>query len=111
MCGLVSHVRSAPLGNVWQFLSMACKPDEGKLEIQRDESRAMVLRFKEAAEVVNLSKAGSVTGWKEPAVEQTMELLGLKGVFVDGCAFDLEIRGKRPQRPWLKYDRQPKVVS
>jgi hypothetical protein len=80
-----------------------------KLEIARDESRLMVERFAEAGQLVQLSRGGSQTfewskdstGWDEPVVQQMLDMLDLKPVNVDGCAFGLEINGKYPRRPWL----------
>jgi hypothetical protein len=80
-----------------------------KLEIARDESRLMVERFAEAGQLVQLSRGGSQTfewskdstGWDEPVVQQMLDMLDLKPVNVDGCAFGLEINGKYPRHPWL----------
>ena len=80
-----------------------------KLEIARDESRLMVERFAEAGQLVQLSRGGSqtfewsrdFTGWDEPVVQQMLDMLDLKPVNVDGCAFGLEINGKYPRHPWL----------
>lgn len=79
----------------WQRMAVAKygEPYRIKLEAEREESRSMVIRFKEAAEIVKMSRGGSITfewskdstGWREPIVQRTMDLLQLKGVRVDGC--------------------------
>ena len=105
----------------WQHMAVAKHGHEYQLqlEVDREKSRNMVLKFKESGEIVKMSRGGSVTfewskdsaGWKEPIVEQTMSLLGLKGVYVDGCAFGLEIGGKHPRRPWLIKSDHPKLLE
>lgn len=94
----------------WQRMAIAKHGDSyrDKLEQRRDQSRAMVRRFHDAAQLVKLSRGGTVTfewsrdseGWLDPTVVETMNALDLKSVRVDGCAFNLQVAGKRPQRPW-----------
>lgn len=70
------------------------KEHEQRLEEQRDISRDMVLKFKQAADLVKRSRGSSATfewsrdstGWDDPIVQQTMEALELSPVNVDGCA-------------------------
>ena len=77
------------------------EPYRIKLEKKRELSRQYVIKFKQAADVVKMSRGSSVTfgwskdssGWKDPVVEQIMEALELTGVRVDGCSFNLQIHG------------------
>jgi hypothetical protein len=95
------------------------EPYRIKLEKKRELSRQYVIKFKQAADVVKMSRGSSVTfgwskdssGWKDPVVEQIMEALELTGVRVDGCSFNLQIHGKRPQRPWVIKTDNPKLLK
>ena len=115
--GSVPHTAWSP----WQNMALAKygEPYRIKLEKKRELSRQYVIKFKQAADVVKMSRGGSVTfgwskdssGWKDPVVEQIMEALELTGVRVDGCSFNLQIHGKRPQRPWVIKTDNPKLLK
>ena len=122
-CGPVHMWGSVPCTawSPWQNMALAQygEPYRIKLEEKRELSRQYVVKFKQAADVVKMSRGGSVTfewskdssGWKDPVVEQTMEALELTGVRVHGCSFNLQIHGKRPERPWVIKTDNPKLFK
>ena len=85
------------------------KEYEEKLAARRQRSLEMVRRFHQVAKLVELSRGGSSSfewskdseGWEEQTVKETTQSLGMKSVQFDGCAFDLEVDGKRPKRQWI----------
>ena len=95
------------------------KEYEEKLLQRRLKSLNMVEKFHELAEVVQLSKGGSSSfewskdaeGWQEPVVQSCMNSLGMKSVQFDGCAFDLELDGKRPKRQWIVQTTNERLVK
>ena len=93
----------------WQEMAKHKDPEYHiKLEKERGMSLLQVHRYKDLAEVAACSRGGSNNfewpkgsqGWKEPTLIQMIECLGMESVDIDGCAFDLEIDGKRPLKPW-----------
>ena len=95
--------------SMWQEMAKHKDPEYHiKLEEERGMSLLQVHRYKDLADVVSCSRGGSNNfewpkgsqGWKEPTLIQMIECLGMESVDIDGCAFDLEIDGKRPLKPW-----------
>ena len=82
---------------------------EEKLAARRERSLEMVRRFRQVAELVELSRGGSSSfewskdseGWEQQEVKECIQALGMQSVRFDGCAFDLEINGKLPRRQWI----------
>ena len=105
----------------WQRMAIAKYGSSYKRKLQkrRAESLEMVKRFRDVAEMVKLSRGGSVTfewsrdseGWDQPLVKDTMVALDLQPVRIDGCAFGLAINGKHPQRPWLVQTDNKRLVK
>ena len=103
----------------WQEMAIHKYPGYlEKLEARRAESLMMVDKFHQLAQLVALSRGGSSNfewskdskGWSEPQVENCMESLGMKSVDFDGCAFGLEINGKRPRRQWTVKSTNDRMI-
>ena len=92
---------------------------ESKRLERRQGSLNMVKKLHELAEVVQLSRGGSSSfewskdseGWQERVVQSCMDSLGMKSVQFDGCAFDLELDGKRPKRQWIVQTTNERLVK
>lgn len=111
-CGPVHVWGSIPCTtwSSWQHMALHKLGAEyrDKLEIERAKSLDLVVKYKEVADLAGCSRGGTSTfewprgalGWKEEIVQQMVVALNMKPVQVDGCAFGLNINGKRPLKPW-----------
>ena len=90
-----------------------------KLLERRLHSLGMVSKFREVARLVKLSRGGSSNfewsrdsvGWSEPEVQDCMSELELELVMFEGCAFNLEIDGKFPEKRWTVATDNPAIKA
>eukprot|EP00435_Cladocopium_sp_Y103_P071759 s497_g38.t1 len=120
--GCTVHLWAAIPGTAWSpWQKMALHRYEGyaeKLKEKRRRSLNLVSKFHELAQLVGLSRGGSVSfkwskdseGWEEPEVQACMSSLGMKTVQFDGCSFDLEIDGKKPKRKWIVKTTNDRII-